>query len=255
MSWRVLVGVALALGVASAAAETQPSSKPATQPSVGDLKADLSAAQADLAGAQAQAVQDFDNSAAGRPLAAEVAARKAALEQARAAGTPTERLDASAAFNRARQALEDSRAGAIKASKAVSAAQAKVAAADASLAVAVADEKATADAQRAAEQERFRNDPIRIAIKKHQVIRGMTDDQVKKAMQFQNDPAKGSWRAERSIDEPGDGRTISTWHIGYTSRYQVQFTETRRVTVTEEAGVVVKVSQTILSELLDHEPQ
>jgi hypothetical protein len=251
MSTRVFLAVLLSLTITSRAAETQP----ATQPSITDLKADLLAAQSDLVAAQARASEDFDNSPSGKPLVAEVAARQAALEHARASGTPPDRLDASAAFNRARKALDDGRAEAIKASQAVREAQMKVATAKAALAAAVADEKAKADAKQAAEDEKARNDPVRIAIKKHQVIKGMTGDQVKQAMAFKNDPAKATWRAERSISEPGDGRTISTWHIGYTSRYQREFTETRTVTVVEEGGIVVKVSQTIRSEMLDHEPE
>jgi len=220
-----------------------------------DLKADLTIAQTNLALAQDRATQDLENSPAGKPLVAEVAAKQAALEQARATGTPQDRLDASAAFNRARKALDDARAEALKKSKDVMEAQMKFAAASAALAAAVADEKAKAEAKQSAEDEKARNDPVRVAIQKHQVIKGMTDNQVKQAMAFKNDPAKGTWRAERSISEPGDGRTISTWHIGYTSRYQREFTETRTVTVVEEGGVVVKVSQTIRSELLDHEPE
>lgn len=251
MSIRVLFAVLLFMAITSRAAETQP----ATQPSMIDLKADLTIAQTNLALAQDRATQDLENSPAGKPLVAEVAAKQAALEQARATGTPQDRLDASAAFNRARKALDDARAEALKKSKDVMEAQMKFAAASAALAAAVADEKAKAEAKQSAEDEKARNDPVRVAIQKHQVIKGMTDNQVKQAMAFKNDPAKGTWRAERSISEPGDGRTISTWHIGYTSRYQREFTETRTVTVVEEGGVVVKVSQTIRSELLDHEPE
>jgi hypothetical protein len=251
MSIRVFIAVLLSLAVTSRAAETQP----ATRPTTVELRGDLLKAQADLAAAVARATLDFDNSPAGKPLVAEVAARKAALELARVNGTPQERLDASAAFNRARQTLDDARDKALKASDTVLAAQAHVASAKAALAAAVADEKAKAAAKQAADEERARNDPVRIAIRKHQVIKGMTDDQVKQAMHFRNDPAKATWRAERSINEPGDGRTISTWHIGYTSRYQTTFAETRTVIVVEEGGVVVKVSQTIHSEMLDHEPE
>ena len=251
MSLRIFLAVLLASAIAVPAATTQPS----TQPSMIDLKADLTIAQTDLALAQDRATQDLDNSPAGKALVADVAAKQAALEQARASGTPQDRLDASAAFNRARKTLDDARAAALKASKEVREAQAKVATASAALAAASADEKAKAEAKQAAEDEKARNDPVRIAIRKHQVIKGMTDDQVKQAMAFKNDPAKATWRAERSINEPGDGKTISTWHIGYTSRYQREFTETRTVTVVEEGGAVVKVSQTIRSELLDHEPE
>jgi hypothetical protein len=69
--------------------------------------------------AEAHAAQDFDNSPAGKPLVADVAAKRAALEQARAGSDPQEKLDAPAAFNRARKAVEDGRATAVKESKAV----------------------------------------------------------------------------------------------------------------------------------------
>ena len=241
----------LTLTVASQGADTQPS----TQPATADLKAALITAQSGLDAAAARASGDFDSSPAGKPLVADVASRKVALEQARSSGTAQDRLDASAAFNRARKALDDARAEALKASKEVLEAQLKVATAKASLAMAVADEKAKAEAKQAADDEKARNDPVRIAIRKHQVIKGMTDEQVKQAMTFKHDPTKANWVAERSISDPGDGRSISIWHIGYTSRYQVQFAETRTVTVVEESGVVIKVSQIIHSEMLDHEPE
>jgi hypothetical protein len=252
MSIRVFFAVLLALTIASHAAETQP----ATQPSINDLKATVQTARSDLDAAQTRAIEEFDRSPAGKLLVADLAARQSALEHARAtSGTQQDRLDASAAFNRARKQLDDARADALKKSELVLDAQRKVAHAKASLAAAVVEEQSKADAKQAAEDEKARNDPVRIAVRKHQVLQGMTADQVKQAMQFKNDPAKATWRAERSISQPGDGRMISTWHIGYTSRYQREFTETRTVTVVEEGGVVVKVSQTIRSEMLDHEPE
>ncbi len=146
MSIRFLIAVILALSAASWAADTPPTTKPATQPALIDLKADLLAAQAALVASQANASQEFDNSPAAMPLLVDVRVKKAALEQARASGSPQDKLDASAAFNRSRKVLEDSEAEAIKVSKAVLAAQIKVASAGAAVSKAEADANAAAKA-------------------------------------------------------------------------------------------------------------
>ncbi len=217
MSIRVFIAVLMALSITARAADTQPT----TQASIIDLKADLSIAQADLALTQDRATRDFDNSPAGKPLVGEVAVKQAALEQARASGTTQDRLDASAAFNRAHRSLDDARAEAIKKSRPMLEAQVKVAAANAALAAAIADEKARAVAKQGAEEEKTRNDPLRIAIKKHEVIQGMTDDQVKQAMAFKNDPAKATWRGtkhQRAGRRPADFDLAHRLHVAISTR-------------------------------------
>jgi hypothetical protein len=130
----------------------------------------------------------------------------------------------------------------------------KVATAQAIVDQAESNAKENANAAQAPANE----SPIRDAIRKHQIIKGMTDDQVKQAMRYKSAPyANGQiWSAERTVEDLGDGRSICVWHIRteYIAGQGVQDFEARVVTVTEENGTVVKVLQSIPSEMADREP-
>jgi len=132
-----------------------PATQPATTqrasgPSVHDAKAAVTADATAVDVAKAKAVRAFDATAAGKRLAANVADKEKALEQARATGAAQDKLDASSAFNRARGELEEGRAAAISADRGVAAALLSLsqdrltAAAETSLAKATAD-KASAE--------------------------------------------------------------------------------------------------------------
>jgi len=128
-----------------------PATKPAAEP------AEVLAARQHLADVTASVIKGFDAGPKGMPLAAAVEARRQALEDARANGSPQDKLDASAAYNRARRDLDAAHQEALRTSADVVAAQAKL-----TLAKASADkEKADAEAANAAAAEKGANDPGR----------------------------------------------------------------------------------------------
>lgn len=222
-----------------------PATAPTTHPS--DPKADLRSAQASLASAQANAAQDFDNGS-GKPLVAEVAAKQAALDEARLNGSAQERLDASSAFNRARKALDDARAGAIKDSKEVLAARMRVATARAAEAQAEADAKAATNAAQAAQDAK--DAPMRNAIRRHKVINGMTEDQVRSAMTYPKKPAPSgtaygdlSWRSE-VVTANQEEYASMTWKVFACQLGNTEF-EVKQVSVFLKNGAVSKVTEAI----------
>ncbi len=90
---------------------------PATRP------ATVTDAQRHLTDVTAAVISALDASAGGKPLVARVAQRQQELDDARAGTDPQAKLDASAAFNRARGELDAARKDAVRASPAVAAAQ------------------------------------------------------------------------------------------------------------------------------------
>jgi hypothetical protein len=145
-------------------------------------------------------------------------------------------------------------AKAIKEDATVQAAEAGLKEAKAAVLAAEEQRQQLADRRRREDVERERNDPIRKAVREHQVIKGMNEQQVREALGFKSDAREAIWQAQQTITDLGDGRQISVWHVGYTSPLNVGFVETRLIRVELRDGVVVQISQT-RNELLDNEPK
>jgi hypothetical protein len=127
-----------------------PSSQPTTKPVIDLqlLRAKVQDAVESLAIAHAAAVERTKVSENYKSAAAELVVRERALEQARAAGTPQEKLDASAAANRARQQLAKIQSAAIANDADARAAAHALAVAKADLIRAEHEAQSLADAER-----------------------------------------------------------------------------------------------------------
>lgn len=127
----------------------------------------------------------FNKSAECVSLTAALATARAKLESARSSGTPEEKLNASAAFNRSRTKLRDAHTAFIKNDVGIRAANRDLAASDVRVkaaesemsSIALAAEKDRQQKEEAAEAERMK-DPIYAAAKEGKVVAGMTEAQL-----------------------------------------------------------------------------
>jgi hypothetical protein len=230
----LLTAVLAMIGIAPTFGDESPATRPvASQP------AETSdAAARDLADAKAASLaklkitQKYQDAKRARDDA------EIQLEAARAGDDVQAKLDASSAYTKAAAALKNLEATTVATDPAVIVAQAQLTDAKAREARAAQDAVA---AKKAAEE----HDPILNAIKHHQIVKGMTMDQMKAAMQYSTDIKHlPLWRAEPTITD-ADGETTYDWNIGYdTLQNGAPLTVTRIVSATLKDGKVIDVIQT-----------
>lgn len=193
--------ILLALSIASHAfgAETRPSTQPVGEEHRALADAVLAAEQF-AAHTAADAVNRLHASTEYKAATARLESAAAALESARASGTPQQRLDASSQWNKARLAVERMGPEAIKADAKASSAAAEVERLRKALASAIA----TAEARRHREQEEAdARDPVKVAVKEKRLAVGMTLEQANAAM--------GSDGVLK--EEDADGNSFYRWPI------------------------------------------
>jgi multidrug efflux pump subunit AcrA (membrane-fusion protein) len=218
---RSLSAAVLALALLGAGPASKPATLPVEQtadPSPEVMRAELAGAEKSLAHAKAQVTAAFDASDAGKALAADVESRKKVLAQAKASGVRKDRLDATAAFNAARKALEDARASAASQDSSMTAATAKVAAAQAAL------DKAAKKAADAADAERMK-DPMNQAAAQGRILIGMTREQVREALRVADMTLHG---VESTYDNEVK---VETWGVNSDRPDQIIFRNDLVVTI------------------------
>lgn len=101
--WAICAGAAFGQ---TKPATTQAVTKPSPFIDLVPLRGDLTKAEKGLEAARRNAIERWEASEDGKKLRTEFVYRRQLLEEARASGTPQQRLDASAAYNKARIAFE-----------------------------------------------------------------------------------------------------------------------------------------------------
>ena len=222
-----LVAVAVAAGPAS-----KPASRPATRPAgVAAAERELAAAQQRAAAAtaavekaRADGVRRLEASPAFKDALAELAGKQKALDKARASGTPQEKLNASAAFTKARRLVEKMRADSVDKDDVLKKAVAAKSAADVEL----------VRAGKRAAAEREENDPVNVAIRQGKFIKGMTESQAGQVMaRF---PVIAT---EKKVEDSGNGEKLIHWSQRDVTTGDV----VRRVTLVLRNGVVESVTE------------
>jgi hypothetical protein len=152
--------------------------------------------------------------------AATAADRLKSLEALRAAGTMDGRLEASSAYNKSEAVVKKMQTDAMASDPSVTLAASALTAARARDAQAVAAEKARQDAANAdaaaqaqADADRINNDPTNVAVRKHQLVEGMTYDQ---AVQSISKPY--------SISQSGN-IVMATWEFGEGNFWSATFVD------------------------------
>jgi len=233
---RRLILTGLVSFAVAAAPPVRPASRPATRPATlpagvagaeraaAEAKRRADAAAAAVDKAKADGVRRLESSREYKDALAEQEARQKALEKARASGTPQEKLNASAAFTKARQAVEKMRAESVQKDDALKKALAAKSAADADL----------LRAEKHAAAEREANDPVTIAVRQGKFVKGMTEEQAGQVMaRF---PAITT---EKKVEDAGNGEKRIHWAQSDVTTGEV----VRRVTLLVRNGVVESVTE------------
>jgi hypothetical protein len=172
----LLASLALASGVEAA---KRPASRPTTAPALVDLaplEAAVGEARVTLTTVKNTAVAQWQVSAEFLELKADADAKRVALETARAGNDPKAKLDASAAYNKARLGLEAETKRVVGTATQVQ--ERALAAALASL-----DQAKRENVKRAADA--LANDPMEKAIREERILVGMTEAQVARIFHYQ----------------------------------------------------------------------
>src|SRR5688572_26691704 len=233
---RRLILTGLVSFAVAAAPPVRPASRPATRPATlpagvagaeraaAEAKRRADAAAAAVEKAKADGVRRLESSREYKDALAEQEARQKALEKARASGTPQEKLDASAAFTKARQLVEKMRADSIAKDEVLKKAVAAKSAADLEL----------VRAGKHAAAEREANDPVNVAIRQGKFIKGMTESQAGEVMaRF---PVSTT---EKKVEDAGNGEKLIHWSQRDVTTGDV----VRKVTLVLRNGVVESVTE------------
>jgi hypothetical protein len=227
----------MVLTCAAATPATGPATRPATQPAdrVASAKARLAAAYTTMAEAQKRyddaksaALAPFDASAQGQSLAADVAAKGAALDALRDSRDTAARDRANAAFNAAQNALRDARSAVIKQDRQARAAAAALAAAGAAVRRAKAELKEAADPTARHKRE------VAAAIAESRFIEGMTESEADQSAKTLDNPGAP---AVRSVENDPNGDRF----VRYVAYRRGESVPDRWVTLKVHGGVVVDV--------------
>jgi hypothetical protein len=241
----------MVLTCAAATPATGPATRPATQPAdrVASAKARLAAAYTTMAEAQKRyddaksaALAPFDASAQGQSLAADVAAKGAALDALRDSRDTAARDRANAAFNAAQNALRDARSAVIKQDRQARAAAAALADAGAAVRRAKAVLKEAArDAEARRNREEDAADPtarhkreVAAAIAESRFIEGMTESEADQSAKTLDNPGAP---AVRSVENDPNGDRF----VRYVAYRRGESVPDRWVTLKVHGGVVVDV--------------
>jgi hypothetical protein len=168
----------------SPATQPAPSVLPAYEAQIREAKQAMDAALAEVTRAREAAAITFRASDTGKSLYQAVADADAKRGDAKATGTPQEKLDAATTLLNAKRAFAEAQAKAIATDPSVVESDARAASAKAAMdRVKTEAVRATAAAELAAEQEKERKDPnyknIKEALKENRLTVGMTKDQAK----------------------------------------------------------------------------
>lgn len=243
MRWIAILLAVVALGAG-------PETKPTTRPDTAALARAVVDARYAVGLAKHSAVSKLAGTTEYKAAATIAESKRVALEEARANGSPAEKITASSEYVKSLAAMDKLKADAIASDKGISEAVAAANIAEKAL----TDAKDRIDHEMAEAEEKRENSPIRIAIRKHQILKGMTEQDVIASMNISSNPNSGAiWQAGRDTSTLDTGETVYRYRIGYSSPGNRAFVVTRKVSIVMKDGVVVSFSQT-RKDFLDNEP-